>query len=89
MNNTGSQWNMIRYFNDYSHGTLDLTGTQVFGWYQLNKSVQYYNSLGGAARDELINWARAAAVADGVDLSPFFSVVACTNLWQDIGPRRR
>jgi hypothetical protein len=85
VNNTGSQWNMIQYFNDYSHGTLDLTGTKVFGWYQLNKSVQYYNSLGGAARDELIKWARAAAVADGVDLSPFFSVVACTNFWQDIG----
>ncbi len=85
VNNTGSPWNMIRYFNDYSHGTLDLTGTQVFGWYQLTQSVDDYNNLLGAARDQLINWARAAAIADGVDLSPFFSVVACTNLWQDIG----
>jgi hypothetical protein len=85
VSNNGSPWDMIRYFNDYSHGTLDLTGTQVFGWYQLNESVDYYNSLFGAARDQLIKWARAAAVADGVDLSPFFSVVACTNLWQDIG----
>ena len=64
VNNIGSQWNMIRYFNEYSHGTLDLTGTQVFGWYQLNKAVADYNSLGGAARDQLIKWARAAAVAD-------------------------
>src|SRR5688572_10183850 len=43
--NTGSQWNMIRYFSDYSHGTLDLTGTKVFGWYQLDKSVDDYNGL--------------------------------------------
>lgn len=83
--NTGSPWNMIRYFSDYSHGTLDLTGTQVFGWYQLNKSVSDYNSLGGAARDELIKWARAAAATNGVDLTPFFSIVVCTNHWHDIG----
>jgi hypothetical protein len=83
--NTGSPWNMIRYFADYSHGTLDLTATQVFGWYKLGKSVADYNSLGGAARDALIDWARAAAVADGVDLTPFYSVAACTNLWHDIG----
>jgi len=84
-NDTGSPWNMVRYFHDYSHGKLDLTGTQVFGWYQLDKSVADYNSLGSQARDQLIKWARAAAVAHGIDLNPFFSVVACTNRWQDIG----
>jgi hypothetical protein len=54
-------------------------GTKVFGWFQLDKSVADYNNLGAQARDQLIKWARAAAVANGVDLSPFFSVVACTN----------
>jgi hypothetical protein len=89
-NNSGSPWNMIRYFSDYSHGALDLTGTQVFGWYQLDKSVEDYNIEGQAAREKLLAWARAAAVADGVDLSPFFSVVACANLWQaDWWPRER
>jgi hypothetical protein len=82
---TGSPWNMIRYFSDYSHGSLDLTGTKVFGWYTLTHSVADYNSLGGGARNELIKWARAAATANGVDLSPFFSVVACANLWHDVG----
>jgi hypothetical protein len=82
---TGSPWNMIRYFRDYSHGSLDLTGTQVFGWYQLDKSVDDYNSLGSAARDQLIKWASDAAKAAGVDLTPFYRVVACTNLWHDIG----
>jgi len=81
----GSSWDMIRYFGDYSHGTLDLTGTKVFGWYQLDRSVEDYNALGNAARDALITWAREAAVAHGVDLKSFFSTVVCTNLWQDIG----
>jgi len=82
---TGSPWNMIRYFNDCSHGTLDLTGTQVFGWYNLDKSVDDYNALGSGARDALIGWARDAAVAHGVDLNPFFRTAVCTNRWQDIG----
>jgi hypothetical protein len=84
VNNVGSKWNMIRYFSDYSHGTLDLTGTQVFGWFKLDKSVADYNGAGGG-RTELIKWARAAATAKGVDLSPFFSTVVCTNRWKDIG----
>ena len=45
-NDAGSRWNMVRYFHDYSHGKLDLTGTKVFGWFQLDKSVADYNSLG-------------------------------------------
>jgi len=84
-NNTGSEWNMVKYFKDYSHGKLDLTGSKVFGWYEIDKSVEDYNALLGGARDALIGWARKAAMDDGVDLSPFFSVVVCTNLWQDIG----
>ena len=85
VNNTDSHWNLVRYFKDYSHGKLDLTGTQVFGWFQLNKSVADYNSLLGQARSYLIQWARDAAIAHGIDLKPFYSVVACTNYWQDIG----
>jgi hypothetical protein len=70
-NDAGSPWNMVRYFRDYSHGKLDLTGTKVFGWLQLNKSVADYNSLGGQARDQLIKWARAAAAAWGRSKSIF------------------
>ncbi len=81
-NDAGSPWNMVRYFHDYSHGNLDLSGTQVFGWFKLNKSVADYNSLGNQARDQLIKWARAAAVAHGVDLSPFFSWLDETRVWQ-------
>src|SRR5947209_7306866 len=84
-NDKGSAWNMVRYFHDCSHGNTDVSGSKVFGWFQLNKSVADYNALGGAARGQLIQWARAAAQAAGKDLTPFFNTVACTNLWHDIG----
>ncbi len=29
---TGSPWNMVRYFSDYSHGSLDLSGSQIGVW---------------------------------------------------------
>lgn len=82
---TGSPWNMVRYFSEYSHGTLDLSGSQVFGWYQLTQSVDDYNALGQSARAALITWARNAATLANVNLQPFFSTVVCTNGWHDIG----
>jgi hypothetical protein len=83
-NDVGSPWNMVRYFRDYSHGRMDLGDTQVFGWYHLNKSLADYNKL-EYARNHLIQWARDAAAAHGVDLTPFYSVVVCTNFGSDIG----
>jgi hypothetical protein len=84
-NDKGSPWNMVRYFHDCSQGNTDVSGSKVFGWFQLNKSVADYNALGGAARGQLIQWARAAAQAANNDLTPFFNTVVCTNLWHDIG----
>ena len=51
-NDKGSAWNMVRYFHDCSHGNTDVSGSKVFGWFQLNKSVADYNALGGAARGQ-------------------------------------
>jgi hypothetical protein len=82
--NTGSKWNMIKYFSEYSHGKLDLTGTQIFGWFKLNQSVADYNGPNGG-RTQLIKWARKAATDNGVDLGPFFSTIVCCNRWKDIG----
>ena len=82
---SGSPWNMVRYFHDWSHGAADVSGTKIFGWYQLDKSVADYNALGQGARTALVGWAHSAAAAAGVDLTPFFNTVVCTNLWQDIG----
>jgi hypothetical protein len=81
----GSPWNMVRYFSDYSHGKLDLSGSQLFGWYQLTQTIDDYNALGQGARAKLITWARQEATDAGENLSPFFSTVVCTNYWSDIG----
>ena len=54
----GSQ-NMVDFFRDVSHGTLDLGDTQIFGWYTLNKSRSDYGLTGAEKlknRPNLINW---------------------------------
>jgi hypothetical protein len=81
----GSQWNMVKWFHDCTHGNIDVGGSKVFGWFNIPHSVQDYNNQGGNARDSLIKWARDAATQNGVDLSPFFSTLVCTNLWSDVG----
>jgi len=70
--------NMVDYFHDVSHGALDLSGTKVFprnnGWYTpINQAASDYNSILATARN--------AAMADGVNLAEYFSVLVCTN-WQ-------
>ncbi len=79
-------WNMPDYFRDMSHGNADLSGSQVFGWYILPKKRAEYVGSGAneQGREDLITWARQAAVDAGVDLSPFFSVVVCVNYGVDL-----
>jgi hypothetical protein len=68
---------MVDFFRDVSHGKLDLSGFQVFGWYELDQEKSDQVGIGknqqGCA--DLIKWAREAAAAGGVDLRKFFSVV--------------
>lgn len=81
----GSQ-NMVDFFRDVSHGTVDLSGSQVFGWLTLDKSSSEYTGSGAnpAGRDELVNWAKQAATKAGYDLSGFFGVVVCLNVPVDL-----
>lgn len=78
--------NMVDFFRDVSHGNLDLSGTRVFGWYTLNKKRSEYTGSGPnpAGRDDLLNWARQAAAANGDDLLPYVSVVVCMNIKTDL-----
>src|SRR4051794_19602791 len=80
------KWNMVDYFRDMSHGKLDLNGSKVFGWYTLNKKLSEYSGSGAnsAGRQELIDWARAKATDEGVNLSQFFSVVVVLNVGADL-----
>src|SRR5262249_30448498 len=67
--------NMVDFFRDMSHGRLDLSGTQVFGWYTLSaKRSDYVGNVypqpaGKLNRNGLLDAARAAATAAGVDLT--------------------
>src|SRR6267143_3105839 len=82
----GSQ-NMVDFFRDVSHGTLDLSDTRVFGWYNLDKTVSEYGVTGSEKlknRGNLLNWARQAAAANGDDLSQYVSVVVCMNVPTDL-----
>jgi hypothetical protein len=74
--------NIVEYFNDISHGKLDLSGNGVFGWYTLNKKRSDYTGSGGnpAGRVELVNWGRQAAQNNNIDLSQYFGVVICLNV---------
>lgn len=44
---TGSgSLNMVDFFSDASHGQLDLSGSQVFGWLTLDKARSDYTGSG-------------------------------------------
>jgi hypothetical protein len=78
--------NMVDFFRDISHGSLDLSDSRVFGWYTLNKKRSEYVGSGAnpSGRNDLINWARQAATAKGDDLSRYVSVVVCMNVSTDL-----
>jgi hypothetical protein len=83
--------NMVDFFRLYTHGNIDLSLSQVFGWFTLSQTRSQYTGSGvnNAGRQDLINWCIAAATAAGVDVTPFFGVVCClndsTDLFGDLG----
>lgn len=89
--------NMVDFFRDMSHGQLDLTESQVFGWYTLDMNRSAYlaglalattkqemDDAVAKARGDLIAMARQAAFADLTANGPFFSVVVCMNVPTDL-----
>jgi len=73
--------NLVDFFDDNSHGSVDMSGNQVFGWLTLPQRWSDYTGSGAnpAGRQQLLNWARGAAAAAGINLAPFFNVVVCMN----------
>ena len=73
--------NMVDFFNDMSHGKVNTSGTQVFGWYTLPAKRADY--VGGNAppptgklnRGGLLNLAKTTATSAGVNLNNFSGVV--------------
>jgi hypothetical protein len=73
--------NMVDFFDDNSHGSVDTGESKVFGWLTLPKKWSDYKGSGAnpQGRQDLIAWARQAAATAGIDLTPFFNVVVCMN----------
>src|SRR5215470_8051626 len=73
--------NMVDFFDDNSHGNVDTGDSKVFGWLTLPKKRGDYkgSGLNLKGRQDLIDWAKQAAVDAGIDLTPFFNVVVCMN----------
>jgi hypothetical protein len=80
------KFNMVDYFRDVSHANLDLTDSTVFGWLPLGKRTSDYQGSGGnpEGRQDLVTWARDAAVDNGVNLANYFSVAVVTNWPADL-----
>jgi hypothetical protein len=82
---------MVDFFRLYTHGNLDLSASQVLGWFVLPHARSEYTGSGtnDDGRQQLIDWAIAAAIAGGADLSNFFGIVVCmnspTNIFGDLG----
>jgi hypothetical protein len=72
--------NMVKWFADMSHGRLDVSDSRVFGWYTLPyRRADYVGNAtptaGKIDRAGLLDAARAAATAAGLQLSDFSGVV--------------
>jgi hypothetical protein len=73
--------NMVDFFKDMSHGKIDVSGSEVFGWYTLPaKRGDYVGNIypqptGKLNRNGLLDLAKATATAAGVHLGDFAGVV--------------
>jgi hypothetical protein len=78
--------NMVDFFRDYSHGNIDIGGSQVFGPLTIQHDHAAYTGSGAnpAGRRELLKWVRDAALAAGIDLSRFRNLVGCMNVSTDL-----
>lgn len=75
--------NMVDYFDEMSHGLVDVSGSEVFGPFVLNHPRANYvgnvypQPAGKLNRNGVLDLAKATAVSAGVDLSRFSGVVVC------------
>lgn len=75
--------NMVDYFHEMSHGKVDLSGSQVFGWFTLPIPRADYEvnptQAGKLGRPELVALCRKVAADEGVDPSGFPKQVISLN----------
>lgn len=79
--------NVVDWFDDNTHGQIDMTGNAVFGWLGLAETVVSYQTKrtsGTYGRSKIVELGRAAAAAAGIDLTRFTAVVVVTNVEVDL-----
>lgn len=82
-NGTGG---LCDYWRTVSCNSLDLTGSQVFGWFTMNHASSEVNQLHFPGdRGTLVQWGRDTAAANGVNLAAFRSVLIVQNFGVDHG----
>jgi hypothetical protein len=74
------------YWRAVSHNALDLTNSQVFGWFTMNHaSTEVSNLRFPGDRFTLVKWGIDTANANGVNLAAFRSVLVVQNFGVDHG----
>jgi hypothetical protein len=76
------------YFREVSYGTLDMTGTKVFGWYTMpNRKTKDLPTLKypNPGRSTLHDWGVEVAKAHKIDLTRFHGVCVVFNSATDSG----
>ena len=81
--------NMVDFFETMSHGNLDLSGSQVFGWFtlprpQIDSPAYLEVNRKALSQDELVALAFSTATANGVPLQYFPYRVVMMNTFQGI-----
>jgi hypothetical protein len=78
--------NLVDWFDDNTHGNVDMTGNVVFDWLRLDQKSTDYQGSGAnpAGRQQIFDWARHSAASAGLDLSPFKAIVVVTNVPVDL-----
>lgn len=86
------RFNLVDFFREYSHGHIDIGGSEVFGWLGLPQTRSDYQGSGAnpTGRQAGSAWVRTAATQAGIDLTQFYGVIGCMNVSTDLfgGPDR-
>lgn len=74
------------YWREVAFDGLDLTTSRVFGWFTMSHSSSEVSGLHFPGdRGQLVQWGIDAAYANGVNLSPFRSILVVQNYGVDHG----
>lgn len=82
-NGTGG---LCDYWRAVSLNSIDMTGSQVFGWFTMNhNSTELSQMTFPGNRSTLVQWGIDTALANGVNLAPFRAVLVVQNFGVDHG----